>query len=232
MKAVIHANIDGYEIVLGFGEAFRFIDTIATYRKIAPLLECPEQRRWNELLRSGRGESYLRISEPELEEVLAKIRQKLIGANAVYARPPQGEELIADDQAATLWAAFAERGETRQLLMTGEYIDDLRGREYWVKGEEWTGQRITGLGEKPAAGAIPADLLTDAQRAEIAEQQEAERLQNMSPVDRAAEIERLKQGALAQAAHMRSELEIAGDPEALAKSQTWYQRELANIGAK
>jgi hypothetical protein len=45
MKTIFHANIDGQEIVLGFGEAHGLIDPVATYVKIAPLLAAADETR-------------------------------------------------------------------------------------------------------------------------------------------------------------------------------------------
>jgi hypothetical protein len=116
--------------------------------------------------------------------------------------------------------------------LTGDYIADFRGREYWIKGARWERRLIQALGELPPAGGIPPEALTDEQRQEISTQQEVDRLAALTSAELAAEAERARAQALAQAAQMRSQLEIAGDPDALAKSQEYYQGELAAIEAK
>ncbi len=269
MKTVFHANIDGQEIVLGFGEAWGLIDPMATAARIAEPLaatdECRQMQALNAEINARRQQAAQAygiaeqarkrgdaptqtrqnaeyqakcLEVAELEKLLPAriqafeaLRAKMILESAVYAHPPQGEDLIQDEQAAALAAKYAERGQAQQLLLDGSYVEDLRGREYWV-GPPWKRLQVAALGERPSAEAIPQELLTDAQRAEIIAQQEAERLAAFTPEERAAEAERARAAALNQAGQMRSEFEIAGDAEALAKSQAWYQGQLAEISAK
>jgi hypothetical protein len=270
MKTVFHANIDGQEVVLGFGEAHGLIDPVATAVKIAPLLAaCEEQKQMSALnrqidarrqeagqafaladqaRRAGDSPTMTRqnaeyqaklLEAAELEKQLAprvaafeRARARIVTENAAYFGPPQGEDLITDEQAAELRAKYEARGANRQLLLTGDYIADFRGREYWIKGARWERRLIQALGELPPAGGIPPEALTDEQRQEISTQQEADRLVALTSAELAAEAERARAQALAQAAQMRSQLEIAGDPDALAKSQEYYQGELAAIEAK
>ena len=265
MKTIFHANIDGFEVVLGFGEAFGLIDPVATNIKIAPLLQaCPEQQQMSVLNQSigarrqeaaqafsladaarvrGDGATMTRenanyaaklqeIAElekqlPERIRAFEVARSAIVDANAVYTHPPQGEDLIDDVQAGTLQTAHALRGDGQQLLMTGEYVRDLRGRDFYLAGPPWAHKVIDKLGEDMPAGAIVPDQLTDAQRQEIADEAEAARVAALTPEQAQAEADAKSAAILAQAAQMRSELEIQGDAQALAKSQAWYKAQTA-----
>jgi uncharacterized coiled-coil protein SlyX len=270
MKTIFHANIDGREIVLGFGEANGLIDPVATAIKIAPLVEAADETKQLTALNAqisarmqAQGQAFelavraksvgdsatltrqnaeyqakgMEIAElqkqlPALITAFEAVRAKLTEANAAYTHPPQGEDLIDDAQAAEMAAKHAARGEGRQLLMTGAYITDLRGRDFYLPGPPWQHMVIDKLGEELPADALTPDLLTDAQRAEIAGEAETSRVDALTPEERTAEVERVKAAALAQAAQKRSELEIAGDSKALAKSQAAYQAAVAEIDAK
>ena len=269
MKAILHANVDGQEIVLGFGEAHGLIDPVATAIKIAPIVQAADETKQMTALnaqinavRQSAGQAFALADQARLRgdaatmtrqngEYQAKLMEiaelekqlpAIVGAfeamrarvtvdNAAYAHPPQGEDLIDDAQAKDMQAKHALRGDGQQLLMTGEYVTDLRGRDFYI-GPPWKHMVIDTLGEDLPKGAIMTDQLTDAQRAEISVQEEADRIAALSPADRDAEAQRAKDGALAQAAVTRSQLEIAGDTKALAKSQAEYQDAVAGIAEK
>ena len=269
MKTVFHANIDGQEVVLGFGEANGLIDPVATAIKIAPLVlaldETKQMAALNARINAGyqaqaqalelaqrakaigdsatmaRQNGEYQAKGAEIEELQKQLpplitafeaaRARITEANAAYTHPPQGEDLIDDAQAAELANKHALRGDGRQLLMTGSYVTDLRGRDFYI-GPPWAHKVIDTLGEELPGNALTPDQLTDAQKAEIAAQQEADRIAALTPEERAAEVQRMKAAALTAAAQRRSELEIAGDKQALAKSQASYQAATAEIDAK
>ena len=271
MKTIFHANIDGFEIVLGFGEAFGFIDPVATAIKIAPLIkDLDEQKQMTALnaqintVRQEAGQAFgladaarqrgdkatltrqnaeyqAKLSEiAELEKQLPDrvrtfeaARARITEENAAYTHPPQGEDLIDDAQAQKMVEKHATRGEGRQLLMTGEYVTDLRGRDFWMRANKrWQHMVIDKLDEEMPSGALVQDQLTDVQRSEIEIQIETDRVEALTPEECTEEVERVKAAALAQAAQKRSELEISGDKKALEKSQAAYQDALAEIEEK
>lgn len=168
-----------------------------------------------------------------LVEGFEAAKRELITAHAVYFHPREGEDLITDEQAAGLLEAWGEHRAGYALALDGTLIPDHRGRTYWrrVKGV-WEGGSIDTLGLEPMAGAILESELTAEQHAEIAAQAEASRVAALSPEARDAEREQALQGAVARAAGLRSELEIAGDAEALAKSQAAYTTAAQEIAAK
>lgn len=192
-----------------------------------------------ELMRKHNGEYQMHLgSVAEAEKRIPSVvgafetaRAKLVVENAVYTHPKPGEDLMEDASYAEMAAKFATKGDGQALLLTGEYIADLRGRDFWLTSP-WRHMTVDKLGEDVPAGAIMPDQLTPAQLGEIATAQEAQRVAALTPEQLAAEVERAKASALTQAAQMRAELEIAGDTKALAKSQASYQAALADISAK
>ncbi len=270
MKTIFHTNIDGFEVVLGFGEAFGLVDPIATSTKIAPLLlDSPEQQQvaaQSQAIQQRRMEAgqiavqakaAFAAGDPaavqrlnaqyalaladvaDMEAALVPLvqafqaaRSKLWEANASYFSPPPGETLIPDDQASTLQMAFASKAPAQQLCMDGTLVGDFRGKIYWTPGARWTKTVVTKLGDGAPAGGIEESALTGDQATAIAAQVEADRVAALTPGEIATEAANAKAGALAQAAQMKTELDIAGDAQALAKSQAAYQAAITDIDAK
>ena len=168
---------------------------------------------------------------PPLVSAFEVMRAKVTEANAAYFTPAPGESLIDDAQASDMQAKHAATPPGQALLLTGEYVTDLRGRDFWLTSP-WAHKVIDTLGEDLPSGAITPELLTDAQRAEISVQQEADRVAALSPADRAAEAAQAQAQAQTDAAALRSKLEITGDAKALAKAQAAYADGLAAVNAK
>lgn len=268
MKTIVHASIDGFEIVLGFGNADGFIDPQATYAKIGELIretgEAKAMQAASDALASRKAEyrelygQYdiarmqgnqfamqrtglaIQSKQTEIDEAAAALpdlvtafearRAKLFADHAEYAKPPQGEDLIADDAATALQGKFALK-EGYALLMDGTTVPDLRGRVCWTQ-KPWKRMEILKLGQDWPAGAIADDQLTDAQRQDIAVQIEADRVAGLTLAQKAEEVKAAQIQAATDAATLRSKLEITGDPSALEKSQAAYQQALAAISAK
>jgi len=192
-----------------------------------------------ELMRRYNGEYQMHLGAvaeaekriPAIVGAFEAARAKLVVENAVYTHPRPGEDLVEDAEAAEMAARFTMRGAGQALLLTGEYIADLRGRDFWMPSP-WRHVVIEKLGEEIPAGAIITEQLTAGQLSDIATEQETQRISSLTPEQRDAEVARAKAAALTSAAQTRSELEIAGDTKALAKSQAQYAQALAEIDAK
>jgi len=267
VKTVFHANVDGREIVLGFGEAHGFIDPEATWRKVEAILaETDESKQMHalnaqinavrakasealataakfepvilpdgkvlsagnpQLMARYNGEYQMHLGEAEelvkqltpLVTAFEARRSALFLQQAEYTHPPQGEDLISDDAAASLQAKHAARGDGRALLMSGEYITDLRGREYWLPNP-WRKASVAKLGDELPKGAVLTPTADQSQ--EIASQQEADRVAALDPDQRTAEAQAAQVAAQQEAAALRARLEITGDAKALAKAQASY----------
>jgi hypothetical protein len=121
------------------------------------------------------------MTKPEIDQ--------LFMANVVYAKPGPEGELIGDAAANVVREKLNAKGPHRALLDTGAYIDDYRGVEYWIKESgQWLKGVIEQIGATLPAGAVLQNDLTEEQRQEVAEQQEAERVAALTPEQRIAEI--------------------------------------------
>jgi hypothetical protein len=106
----------------------------------------------------------------------------------VYFPAGAGEKLLSEAEEADLVPKHGALAEHEKLTLSGEIIPDRRGTEYHLKtGGEWVKVRADHLGEELPDGAVLPDDLTAEQRAEIAAQEEAERIDALSPEAKAVE---------------------------------------------
>jgi hypothetical protein len=271
MKTIIHANIDGQEIVLGFGEANGFIDPVATAIKVSPLLSAADETKQMQAVNvqvnaanqaaaqaySLADQARLRgdiatmtrqnaeyqaklIEIADLQKQLAPLvtafeakRAELTEANASYTHPPQGEDLIDEPQATDMTKKFMAKSKTQQLLLTGDYVTDLRGKDFYLPGPPWKHMVIDTLGEELPAGAITEDILTTDQRTQIAAQEEADRVAALSPADKASEAAAAQQAAKNAVTQVQAEV-TAGitAKSALDSAVAAYKTQLAVINSK
>lgn len=172
-----------------------------------------------------------------LAKTLKQEFTRLTLEHAVYFNLPEGEELREDSEADEISAALesAASSGTVIALQGGEIIEvvDNRGKRFYQKsGGRWVGAEITKLGETAKKSAIAEADLTDDQRAEIAEQNESDRVAALKPADKEAEKAAVLKSLAQAAASKKAELEITGDSKALETAQSWYQSEAAIVEAK
>ena len=154
-----------------------------------------------------------------------------MGERAVYFTPGKGESLCTDEQEAAYKAA--EKPGYR-VKLDGTVIVDNIGKAYWLKAAGgWAQTLVTCIGVEIPSGAVLTADLTDAQRAEIGTQFEAERVAALADDARLAEA----QGAQAQA--KAAVVQVAGevgagisDQAALDAAKAEYQTSLAAVNAK
>jgi len=108
--------------------------------------------------------------------------------NLVYAITGKEAELIDDGRAKQLLAKLNAMGENKKLLTNGEYIDDYRDIEYWIKSaEKWAKEKIEEIGVSFPSDAVLQENLTSDQQQEISAQQEEERFASLTPKQKAEE---------------------------------------------
>ncbi|MDD5006456.1 MAG: hypothetical protein PHS93_08025 [Candidatus Omnitrophica bacterium] len=183
---------------------------------------------------------------PALNEKLKAKRLSLITEHAVYFETPGGQVDLTASQAydfnKKLCAAvqyFNQTQKRRLVLLTGEVVDDLRGKIAWnninmgldIPGE-WKKRIIQFLNEKIETFEVLEDDLTDEQKKEIAEQLEADRIANFTPEEKELEKQSRIGSVLNESIAMRSRLEIQRVPDALEQAQDWYDAELIKIEDK
>jgi hypothetical protein len=99
--------------------------------------------------------------------------------------------------------------EHQLLAKELEIIPDFRNTEYWKKsGGRWGKIKSAHIGEVVPANAVLPDALTEAQRAEIAAQERADRIAALSPEDREKEKQAQIKAVIHEAAIKKQEAEL------------------------
>ena len=168
-------------------------------------------------------------NKPLIESFKIK-KKELVKENAVYFQPKPGEVFIEDEQHETL--TQIEIGEFAKLCIDGTVIPDYSEQTIHQKiSDRWVIINLD-FGESFPVGAILSRDLTDEQKIEIATQTESDRITELSDIDKETEKNAAIENAAILAARMRSVLEIQSDPDALTKSQDWYNEQLIIIEEK
>jgi hypothetical protein len=247
-KTVLFADVDGHEVISGFGEPV--IDPVETAKVVnAALPETDEykaleakkaqyaeaatarakaahdrdQKAYDDAMAAMR--TYQEETKPLAEAYSEKIyalRREL----AVYFEPKPGEVMIADDEVKKLSEAIKNRPDGVFIKRDGSQVKDNRGTVYFRKvSKKWQRTQVVRLGDTiPKDAVLEADL-TPEQKIEI----ERDRVAALPDTDKGKEKDAAIKDALKAAADMRSSLEIQGDVDALAKSQTQYNAEVKRI---
>lgn len=247
MKTILTQAIDGYQVVTGFGSLC--IEAVETKKKVAPLMEGTEEARavkakGNELrdaskaygdvvraakeaakngnvslqhqhiFTAGQHEEKIKGIQAELVDLIHTAGNKQSEVwmdNLVYHEPKAGEILLEDPEVEVKYIGL-QKGEV--LTVDGQIVKDYRGVKYVKDGKV---QTVSSLGAEPD-GPLAEDLTP--------EQFEELRMSSLTDNEKAKELEAVKDGLAAQAANMRSKLEIQGETDALKQAQDWYNAEL------
>ena len=179
------------------------------------------QEQWNHAL------GKMSVRQDELKPLARDLADKITAlrrSHAVYFTPRAGEVIKAGDEVDGLVRAIKGRSGGELIAIDGSTVEDNRGTVYFRKsGGKWGRTEICKLGDK-----IPSDAVTEPTESQAAEI-EVDRVAALPADIRAKEKERAMDSALKSAAAMRNELEIKSDPDALTKSQDWYQTEVDRI---
>jgi hypothetical protein len=177
----------------------------------------------------------IEVELKNLEKDLKQKRKDLTIQNAVHFEPRTGEEFIPGDELLSLQEKFINLQSNEILARTGEILPDNRGIIYWqFENNEWKKTKITKIGINLPSDAIIEANLTTEQKTEITNQIEAKRIENLSPTEKENEKQTAINSIANEATIMRSRLEIQGETEAdaLSQSQDWYNEQLAIIETK
>jgi hypothetical protein len=154
---------------------------------------------------------------------------RLYEENPVYF--PCGPGQCCCENYETLKAKFDALKERERLTDEGDVISDYRNVEYWHQGKDkkWVRVKIDNIGESPLMPFVLPENLTPEIQAEIAAQEEAERIAAMPKDDKA----KAKQAALDALADEADRLDRrnkiqrkAFDPVA------WYEEKAIEVEAK
>jgi hypothetical protein len=143
--------------------------------------------------RHNQAKANIEVEEQNLKPVLDAInaaRLSLFEEAALCFPPGPGEKHLSPAEEADLVPKWAALGKHEALTLTGDVIPFMQGAEYWEKDEEtdrWAKTKIAVVGEALPDGAILPDSLTPGQRAEIAAQDESDRIAALNPEAKEAE---------------------------------------------
>lgn len=238
-------------IISGFGTLT--IDPEATRKKCAPIIyslpeaekvRAKQQEKTGRMNEAGQAYNlaagYLKVNKPnEAEQQNIKYRNFLAAAeiandelkvlcdelnkkgadilrqNPVYDEPRAGEIVKTSVETEALEIKFAALEENQALTPEGEIVADYRGSVYYMDGVKI---EITELGTAPDPQAKTYDELTEAEKIEL-----------LTTEQKQAEYTGKAEVVLAESVSMRQKLEIQGDPEALVKSQEFYNTEIDKL---
>lgn len=181
----------------------------------------------------------IKAKQAEIKKALPKFeaaRNLVLASSAVYFEPKKGEFIVNEAQYQAASAAYSERGQFEAVALnqdlTVSVVPDYTGAKYWTNAEKWEQWPGPIFGEALPVDAILDQDLIDAQRAEIADQLETERVVALTQAEKDSELASLTDQAAARAAQMRSKLEIQGHPDPLGESQAWYQSQIEILSLK
>ena len=251
MKTVFFANIDGFDIVMGIGDAV--IDPMATSKIIDEPFQASDEVKALKTLNAQLDEVNKQASNlpptPEnmtwyqkstddlkaqfgpVSDAIAVKRSALMAQYAVWCQPGGQENLVTDDQAEK-YQSLAKDGY--KVKLDGTLVADNRNAVYWTKlSSGWTQTVITNLGDTVPAGSVLDSALTDDQRTQIQAQFEAARVAALTPDQKAAEAANAQQAAKAAVAAVQSEVAAGvSTQDALTSAVATYKTALNQINAK
>jgi hypothetical protein len=132
---------------------------------------------------------------------------------AVYSvNAGSGRKLLSEADYAVHKEKFDALGEHRCLTEDLETVPDFRNAEYWQKANnKWGKHKIEHLGETVPAKAVLPDKLTEAQRSEIAAQEQADRIAALSPDEKEVEKQARIKAVIHEAVTRKQEAELEAE---------------------
>jgi hypothetical protein len=156
--------------------------------------------------------------------------ESLFETYVVSATNISGRKLISETEYAIHKAKFDALGEHEWLAEDLEIVHDYRNSEYWRKANgRWGKSKIERLGETAPADAVLPDALTEAQSAEIAAQNEADRIAALTGEAKEAEKQTRLDAAADEADRLSRRAEIQGKSFDIT---AWYAERRDEIEAK
>lgn len=256
-KTVLYTEKDGHKIIAGFDKPT--VDGAATNKIVlgdgdnpglihdTPEYQAVEAKKAEyaeamKALRAARAAkdfaaykaalAAMSVRQEELQPLARARDEKVISLrreNAVYFEPRIGEVAMDASEVDTLSQDMQGRAKGTFITLDGATIQDNRGRVYFRKvgsgktDKKWQRTEICKLGD-----TVPADAVIEPDEMQW-DEIEKDRVSALPAEVKMKERDKAMADAMVAAAAMRSELEIKADPNALTKSQDWYQAEVARI---
>jgi len=162
--------------------------------------------------------------KPEMTE---KDVEKLYMDNLVYSNVGPEADLVEDNVGEEVQEKLAAKGKNRLLLTNRQYIADYRDTEYWIKKSgKWEKEKIEEFGVELLPSAVLQENLSREQQEEISAQQEEERINNLSPEQKAEEKSNRLHAIAREALNRAAESELLGETF---DKQAWIKPKKAEI---
>jgi hypothetical protein len=152
-----------------------------------------------------------------------------------FANTGPGRKLLTDAEYAAHKAKFDALEQHQLLTEALQVIPDFRDVEYWKKTNgRWNKVKIQTVGETVPAGGVLPDALSAEQRAEIAVQEQADRIAALSAEAKAAEKQARIKAVIHEAAVKKNEAELeaaVNETEMTFDPVAWVQERKTEIEA-
>jgi len=153
------------------------------------------------------------IIEKNPNILLQKTRKDLLEENVVFVRPGQGQKNVGDDEGNKLKSLLDGLGPNERLQLSGDTVADFRNTEYWIKRSGiWSKQKIKYIAEMFPSDAVLPEKLSQIQQREISEQNEAQRIAELTLEQKNDEKEAALTAAKREVRYLKEEAEITGEP--------------------
>ena len=261
MKTRITQNIDGYDIIIGIGEAQ--IDGVATLPIVNEALKLTDEYKSVEakkqelsvvLNQAASAMKNARDSKTQSDKnkFVAEYQQNLEKSKAVESELKELIEPLQEKQKELILkhAIYFQPKEGETIITPEEaeiieqamneatlkncYLDVNMKQLCDNRGKTaWikSGGKWSSREISKIGDEIKSGEITEI-NAEISEQLESERIAKLTTAQKEAEKTAIISGLASRANAMRGELEIQGDAAALKKSQDWYKAEVEKVQAR
>lgn len=163
---------------------------------------------------------------PDIEVV----RKNLFETHAVYFQPGKRERIKSDAEISAIKSIAEDLPANKLIKSDGMLINNFSGMSFYHNdGSKWIKTSIDKIGvDKPLDSKLFNEL-SDTEKVEVLQDLNIKRISFLSISAKENEKQIELDKALISATHMRSGLEIQSDPEALSKSQQWYNNYVLEI---
>jgi hypothetical protein len=157
-------------------------------------------------------------------------KKELYKTHAVYFNPGKNEKIKTESEIESIKTIAKNLPKDKSITSDGTLIDNYSGMSFYHKENGvWIETFINKVGVNKPDGSVLFDVLSGAEQVEALHDINVKRISLLSTSEKESEKQVKLKDALTNARIKRSEFEIQNDPEALTKSQAWYEDQVAEI---
>lgn len=169
----------------------------------------------------------------EVRKLLPAVKQakkELFKTHAVYFEPNKRERIKTDAEINAIKGLAKNLSVNKLIKSDGTLINNYSGMIFFHKDSgTWIKTIIDEIGINKPAGSKLFTELSETDIPEVLHDVNVKRISLLSTSEKVIENQEKLSDALVDSINMRSGLEIQNDPEALTKSQQWYNDEVIEI---